>query len=188
MTHIRSFPPISGVNATVLVLGSMPGKASLLAGEYYAHPRNAFWRIVERVAAVDSGLSYAERCAGLVANGIAVWDVLKVCTRSSSLDSDIVESSIVANDFARFFEGHRGIRAVFFNGAKAEQVYVKHVVRELPEAVAGLPRVRLPSTSPAHAGVSFEAKLEAWRAVLPEGPSGRYGLGSMDWVRRDEEG
>ena len=150
-------------------MGSMPGKASLLAGEYYAHPRNAFWRIMERVVAVDAGLSYAERCAGLVANRIALWDVLLACTRSSSLDSDIVESSIVPNKFARFFEGHRGIRAVFFNGAKAEQVYVKHVLRELPGAAAGLHRVRLPSTSPANASWSFERKLEAWGVFHHEG-------------------
>ena len=166
MAHIRSFPPISDDNATVLILGSMPGKASLLAGEYYAHRRNAFWRIIEGVVGIESTLPYVERCAGLVQHRIAVWDVLKACTRSSSLDSDIVESSIIPNDFEGFFDTHTRIRAVFFNGAKAENAYMKYVLPELPDAAATLTTTRLPSTSPAHASMTFEAKLQKWQ-VLP---------------------
>jgi len=165
MAHIRSFPPISDVKATVLLLGSIPGKASLRVEQYYAHPRNSFWRIMEHVAGIDPALSYGERCSGLVAHRIAVWDVLKACTRTSSLDSDIVESSIVPNDFEDFFESHRRIRGIFFNGAMAESAYVKYVLPGLPEAMASIERMRLPSTSPAHASVSFEGKLRAWRAI-----------------------
>ena len=165
MTRIHSFPPISDANATVLILGSMPGKASLRAEQYYAHPQNAFWRIIERVAGIDAALSYEERCSRLTKRRIAVWDVLKACTRSSSLDSDIVESSIVPNDFGRFFASHAGIRAVYFNGAKAEQTYVKHVLPQLPEAMVGLQTVRLPSTSPANASLNFESKLKKWDVI-----------------------
>ena len=165
MAHIRSFPPISGVDAEVLILGSMPGKASLLAEQYYAHPRHSFWRIIEGVVGIDSALSYEDRCSQLIEHRIAVWDVLKACTRSGSLDSDIVESSIVPNDFEHFFETHTRIRAVYFNGAKAENSYMKYVVPELPGAMARLGTARLPSTSPAHASLSFEAKLKKWKVI-----------------------
>ena len=103
MTKIHSFPPISDPKAVTLILGSMPGKASLLEGKYYAHPRNAFWRIIQSIFELDPSLSYAERCSQLLNHRIALWDVLKTCTRSSSLDSDIVDSSIIANDFESFF-------------------------------------------------------------------------------------
>ena len=165
--HIQSFPPISDAKATVLILGSIPGKASLMAEQYYAHPRNSFWRIMERVAGIDFALSYEDRCAQLIRSRIAVWDVLKACTRSSSLDSDIVESSIVPNEFGRFFETHAQIRALYFNGAKAEQAYRKYVLPDLPEASAGISALRLPSTSPANASMSFDVKLKKWEAILP---------------------
>jgi hypoxanthine-DNA glycosylase len=100
---------------------------------------------------------------------VAVWDVLQACTRSSSLDSDIDDSSIVTNDFTAFFREHPEIRRVFFNGAKAESVYVKQVLPKLPPENAALTRRRLPSTSPANAGMSFQQKLKAWAAVLATG-------------------
>lgn len=114
---------------------------------------------------IDPAHSYKDRCSQLIEHQIAVWDVLKACTRSSSLDSDIVESSIVPNDFERFFETHTQIRAVYFNGAKAENTYMKYVVPELPDAMAGLGTARLPSTSPANASLSFEAKLNEWKVI-----------------------
>lgn len=106
---------------------------------------------------------YSERIEVLHEYGIAVWDVLKLCTRAGSLDSAIVESSIVINDFARFFEAYPNVGRVFFNGAKAEQSYRRYVVpsMELPNVEF----VRLPSTSPAHASLTFERKLAVWRAV-----------------------
>ena len=143
----------------------MPGKASLLAKKYYAHPRNAFWRIIEQLFGVDATLGYEERCARLTGHGVAVWDVLKACTRSSSLDSDIVESSIVPNDFQDFFDGHPKIRAIYFNGAKAETTYRRHVLAELLGPAAKIPALRLPSTSPANASLTFEDKLEAWQTI-----------------------
>jgi len=166
MSHIQSFPPISDHHASVLILGSIPGKASLRAGQYYAHPRNAFWQIMSHLFDWERGLDYQVKCAALMTHRIALWDVLAACTRSSSLDSDIIESSITPNDFVSFFDRHPAIRAVYFNGGKAESSYRKHVRPQLSVRASGLPVLRLPSTSPAHAAMSFQAKLDHWRVIL----------------------
>ena len=117
----------------------MPGKASLRAGQYYAHPRNAFWPIVEQVFGIPAALPYAQRCRRLVQQRIAVWDVLETCTRSSSLDADIDEASIVTNDFERFFACHARIRGVYFNGATAERLFRRHVLPALGDRAAAIP-------------------------------------------------
>lgn len=165
MSRVHSFPPLADPQAWLLILGSMPGKASLQANRYYAHPRNAFWPIVERLFHLAPGLAYDERCAQLVRQGVAVWDVLMSCTRESSLDADIDTSSIVPNDFAGFFAAHPAIGRIYFNGAMAQRVFDRHVAPRLPAGVAYLPRLRLPSTSPANAGYSFERKLACWRVI-----------------------
>lgn len=165
MTRIHSFPPIADAASRVLILGSMPGKASLRAGAYYAHPRNAFWKIIGALYAIDAAAPYARRSAALRRHGVALWDVLASCTRETSLDSDIDETSIVANDFAAFFRAHPRIRTICFNGAKAESCYRKHVAATLAGAEA-FHHHRLPSTSPAHAAMSDAQKVAAWRAVL----------------------
>ena len=104
------------------------------------------------------------RTRALRSHGIALWDVLKSCTRSSSLDSDIVESSIVVNPLAEFLLAHPGIRAVCFNGAKAEATFRRHVLANL--AQGDPPELfRLPSTSPANASISYARKLEDWAVV-----------------------
>ena len=163
VTKVHSFPPISDRRAERLILGSMPGRASLLANQYYAHPRNAFWPIMERLFGIPTGLPYELRCRALREQGIAVWDVLKACTRTSSLDSDIDQASIVVNDFETFFAAHPRLRAIYFNGATAEKMFEKHVLHTLPNTVAAVPRLRLPSTSPANASYSFARKLQQWR-------------------------
>jgi len=165
MTHIHSFDPISSPTAHTLILGSIPGKASLLAGQYYAHPQNVFWRVLTTLFSRPQELSYEARAELLTTYGIALWDVLKSCTRESSLDSDIDEESIVTNDFERFFRAHSQISRVFFNGAKAEHAFRKYV---LPSLSSGheLRLYRLPSTSPANASYSFSEKLDAWSAIL----------------------
>lgn len=168
VTRIQSFPPVSAPDATRLILGSMPGKRSLAEHQYYAHPQNAFWRIMACLLGFDPAMPYAARCEALTKAGIALWDVLGECERHSSLDSDIVEASIQPNDFPRFFAAHPHINAVFFNGTKAEQSFARHVLPSLNEPSASIPRTRLPSTSPAHAGMRFEGKLALWRdAVCP---------------------
>lgn len=142
----------------------MPGRASLTAGRYYAHPQNAFWRIVCDALQIDPRDSYEERVAALIAARIAVWDVLRSCVREGSLDADIGRHSEIANDLPGFLLAHPAIRIVAFNGATAETCFRRHVLARLPE-----PRpqfVRLPSTSPAHAALAYSAKLAAWRAIL----------------------
>ena len=161
--YIHSFPPIAAPDATLLILGSMPGKASLLANQYYAHPRNAFWPIMGELFGAGPAMPYARRIRVLEHAGVAVWDVLASCTRGSSLDSDIDEESIVPNDFASFFRAHPRIERVFFNGAKAEASFRRHVVPRL--AAATLRFTRLPSSSPANASWSHARKLRAWRMV-----------------------
>ncbi len=163
--RVQGFAPVARADARVLVLGSMPGVASLRQARYYAHPRNAFWPIAARVFGFDPALDYAARLAALQAGGVALWDVLQACERPGSLDADIRADTLVANDFAAFLERHPGIARVCFNGAKAAALYRRHV---LPGLDAGLEYVALPSTSPAHAAASFEQKLAVWsRALRP---------------------
>ena len=161
-----SFPPVESAAARVLVLGSMPGVASLRLQQYYGHPNNAFWKIMGAVLEFDAAGSYDERIAALVSRKLALWDVLAACVREGSLDSDIDNGSIVTNDFAAFFTAHPHITRVCFNGAKAESVYRKYVLPQLGTQRM-LDYARLPSTSPAHAGMPLTAKLEAWRVVDP---------------------
>jgi TDG/mug DNA glycosylase family protein len=97
--------------------------------------------------------------------GIALWDVAAAAVRPGSLDAAIVHTSVEANDFAAFFARYPGIGVVFFNGAKAEELYRRLVLPKLEQPYASLPTQRLPSTSPAHAAMPYAAKLEAWRVV-----------------------
>ena len=104
---------------------------------------------------------YDDRVAALTASGIAVWDVLELCTREGSLDSAIDADTAVANDLAGFVTDHPTVRRIFLNGAAAEKLFLRHV--RLPRAVACR---RLPSTSPAHASSTLAEKTEAWRVVV----------------------
>lgn len=149
----------------MLILGTMPGKASLRAGQYYAHPQNAFWRIIGEILGFDPAGAYDARVASVRSAGVAVWDVLRSCVRASSLDSAIEASSVVPNDFAGLFVEHPQIRGIGFNGAKAEALYLKHVRPRLP-ADPDLQYVRLPSTSPANAALPLSEKVRAWRAIV----------------------
>jgi double-stranded uracil-DNA glycosylase len=162
--RIVSFPAIATAEARILILGSMPGAASLEANEYYAHPRNAFWPIMAAVFGFDPAVPYRERVAALMAARIAVWDVLKACRRSGSLDSDIEPDSIEVNDFAALFEAHPDITRVCFNGGTAERYFQRFVPAILTRP--DLHYTRLPSTSPAHAAMSLADKAEAWRSAL----------------------
>ncbi len=165
-TPVHSFDPIADASSRVLILGSMPGKASLRAQQYYAHPQNAFWKILgSLLPGFEPEAAYEKRLADLRARGIALWDVMRSCVRESSLDSDIENSSIVANPFGEFLATRPGIRTICFNGAKAEAAWNKHVRPSLPRARA-FAFYRLPSTSPANASIRYGDKVEAWRAAL----------------------
>jgi double-stranded uracil-DNA glycosylase len=167
VSRVQSFAPLEDQWASVLILGSMPGVASLRAGEYYAHPRNAFWAIMGQLLGFDSGLSYAERVRCLTSAGIAVWDVLASCQRTGSGDAEIDDSTITVNDFAAFFREHPQVRSVFFNGVKAQACFRREALPQLQ--IPDVAFQRLPSTSPANASYSFEKKLAAWSVILREG-------------------
>jgi hypoxanthine-DNA glycosylase len=162
----RGFPPIATPDAEVLILGSLPGCRSIEMQQYYAQPQNAFWRIMGALFGAGPELDYASRAHKLRASGIAVWDVLAAGERRGSLDSAIVTSTIVINDFTRFFKRHRRIAMICFNGRKSAELYRRWVLPTLPEAIAGLETRHLPSTSPAHAGRSYDQKLALWREAL----------------------
>ena len=156
------FPPIARADARVLILGSLPSRRSLLAGEYYAHPQNAFWKIMH--ALIGARGSYDERCAALVAQRIAVWDVLAESVRPGSMDADIALDTAKVNDFNGFFSQHRRLHKVCFNGRKAAQMFQRFV--PLDESAAPRQFETLPSTSPAYAAMPYEEKLRRWRTVL----------------------
>jgi hypoxanthine-DNA glycosylase len=161
-TASTGFPPIVREGARVLVLGSLPSEASLKAGEYYAHPQNAFWKIMKEITGASG--DYESRCRSLTGAGIAVWDVLASSVRPGSMDADIRMSSAVPNDFAALFSLHAGMRLVCFNGRKAEQMFQRFVIPVL--SADGLNFESLPSTSPAHASMSFSQKLASWRGII----------------------
>ncbi|MDO9140057.1 MAG: DNA-deoxyinosine glycosylase [Methylobacter sp.] len=158
------FEPVADSDAEILILGSMPGQASLAAAHYYANRRNVFWKIIAQLLDFDPDAAYEMRLQALKAAGIALWDVLQSCTRTGSLDARIDAASVTVNDFQDFFRRHGQIRTVCFNGATAEAMYRRHV---LP-GVSALPidYLRLPSTSPAHATLCYEQKRQAWQAAL----------------------
>ena len=168
MRHVHCFAPVEDADAKVLILGSMPGKASLAAGQYYAHQRNSFWDIMGELTGAHRSVLYPERLRILRSSGIALWDVLESCIRTTSQDAHIEPESEVPNDFNAFFRQHPDITHVFFNGTKAEQCFLKHVRPSLKSAE--LQYQRLPSTSPANAGISYRQKLLAWRSVIRRSP------------------
>lgn len=164
MARVHSFGPIEDKNAVILILGSMPGQASLAAGQYYAHPQNAFWRIFAELLHFDAASSYEIRTQALKTARIALWDVLRSCRRMGSSDAMIERDAQIANDFGTFFCTHRKITHVFFNGAKAQACFTRHLLQEIDCGSTGY--LRLPSTSPANASMSFARKLAAWRVIL----------------------
>jgi TDG/mug DNA glycosylase family protein len=159
------FPPVARADARVLILGSLPGVASIEAQQYYAQPRNAFWRIMGELVGAGPELDYRSRLAQLERRRIALWDVAAMAVRPGSLDAAIVGSTVEANDFASLFARCRSIELICFNGAKAAELYRRRVLPGLDAASAAIASCRLPSTSPAHAGMSYEQKLDRWRIV-----------------------
>ena len=162
---VCSFPPIAAPDARVLILGSVPSIASLARQQYYGHPQNSFWPIMGRLFGAGREVPYEERKRILHERGVAVWDVLRECHREGSLDADILVESESPNDFAAFFHGHPQIATIFFNGQRSEAMFRRHVMPIIADLDRSLRYVRLPSTSPAHAGRNFAQKLAVWRAV-----------------------
>lgn len=143
----------------MLILGSMPGRASLQKGQYYGHPRNLFWRLLGDVLGEDlRGAAYAERVRVLKRRAVALWDVFASCERRGSLDAAIRAQR--PNPVGALIRRHR-IRAVFFNGATARAAFR----RAHPEGLPGVALHDLPSSSPAYASVPFARKRRLWRRL-----------------------
>ena len=170
--HVAGLPLIAAPDARALVLGSAPSVLSLQKGEYYGNPRNGFWRLMAELLGRPPGEDYGARTRMLVEARIALWDVLAFAERPGSLDASIVAASAAVNDFEAFFAEHPQVRAVFCNGRTARSFWDRRVEgrQTLP---AGLALVTLPSTSPAHAALTLDQKVAAWRQVVEAAAAGR---------------
>ena len=165
MTRVQSFAPILGKHPRILILGSMPGIASLEAVQYYAHPRNVFWPIMANLFSIDAETDYVQRIAQISEAPVILWDTLKRCERPGSLDASIKRESVEANDIPGLLAEYPGIRAVACNGATSANYFRRLVLPQLPKAIE-IELLSMPSTSPANAGMNFAQKLTAWRRLL----------------------
>jgi len=163
--HAEGFPPLADSTARVLVLGSLPGPMSLRERQYYAQPRNAFWRIMGVLFGAGPERPYETRLESLRSHHVALWDVCASAHRPGALDAAIRQASVVPNDFAGFFAEHSELRLILFNGKAAAELYRRKVLPGLPEELQVLRYQTLPSTSPALAAMTFEQKLERWRIL-----------------------
>ena len=157
---IASFSPNVDQYSEMIILGSMPGVESLRQQQYYAHPRNTFWKIMGELYSFSPELPYKTRLQQLLACRIALWDSAFSCQRDGSLDSAI--RAVKINNFEEFFQRYPGIKTVCFNGQAAGKLFIKHSkAMNLPP----LTFIQLPSTSPAHASMKFRDKLLAWQQI-----------------------
>ncbi len=171
---LTGLPPLVQPGVQVLILGSMPGQASLTQQCYYGHPRNQFWPLMQALFGVEAALLYVARCQALLDAGIALWDVIGQCQRPGSLDSAIVSDSITFNDIAALCRQYPEIRQIWLNGGKAAQSFRQYqrwlAAGDWPGA--GMMIRTLPSTSPAHASVSFADKLLLWQPAPQQKSAG----------------
>ena len=165
MTLVHSFEPIVGRDPRIVILGSMPGVVSLQAVQYYANPRNAFWTIIAELFGIDVDCDYESRVRQVSQLPLILWDTLKACRREGSLDSNILKQHMETNDIAGRVKRYPALRLIAFNGTASEKYFNQLEKHRLP-ADHPLKLLRLPSTSPANAGINFEQKLAAWRQLL----------------------
>lgn len=154
-----AFPPSVDADTRLLILGSLPGEASIRQGEYYAHRGNAFWHLLG--GALDEelrGLPYAMRLKRLRARGVGLWDVIEKAEREGSLDSNIRGAEL--RDLSQFVERLPALRAAAFNG-KTAATHGRRQLRDRP----GLALIDLPSSSGAYASLSREKKAQVWAAL-----------------------
>ncbi|MFK5707212.1 DNA-deoxyinosine glycosylase [Lysinibacillus boronitolerans] len=154
--------PIVDSATKVLIVGSMPGRQSLEKQQYYGNPRNHFWPIIGELLEIAIPNEYTERIALLKNNAIGLWDTIATCEREGSLDAAIRNEK--PNDFQTLFEQYPNIQLVLFNGAKAFEVFKKHIGLELLD---GRAYKKMPSTSPIPGKniKTFTEKLEDWRII-----------------------
>jgi len=163
VTTLTGLAPVLDAGVRIVVLGSFPGAASLAAGQYYAHPRNQFWRLMAAVTNEPfAEMAYEERLTRLLAHQIGVWDTIAACERQGSLDAAIRQAQ--ANELSVLREHSPHLFRVCFNGktsARSEHRF----------SMAGYDTVVLPSSSPANAQMSFDDKLDVWKKILHPGQS-----------------
>jgi hypoxanthine-DNA glycosylase len=160
VTFKHSFPPVVNEHSRVLVLGSLPGEASLAQSQYYAHPQNRFWHLIGDVIGVAlPGMAYEARLQALLDHRVGLWDVIAKAKREGSLDSRIRDHA--TNDLAALVAGLPNLVAVAFNGGTAAKIGMN----ALAESRLSLDLVKLPSSSPAYAAVPYAEKLRAWEAL-----------------------
>jgi len=159
-TRLQGLAPLVTAGTRMLVLGSFPGARSLALQQYYAHPQNAFWRVLQSLwpsSPMPAADQYQQRVDWMLDKGLGLWDVYASCERDGSLDTAIREPQV--NDLAGLLRACTELRVVAHNGG--ESFRHARVTRAL-----GLPVHRLPSTSPANASWSFERKLAAWKELV----------------------
>jgi hypoxanthine-DNA glycosylase len=162
MSRVQSLPPVACEKSKALILGTMPGTLSIKTQQYYAQPKNAFWRIMDELFQAGPFLPYQERITRLQISGVALWDSLNACVRPGSLDSSITEA--VIDDFPAFFSKYPRITHVFFNGREAEKAFRRHALPVLPQR--RYVYTLLPSTSSTHT-ISLASKVRA-RSVVKD--------------------
>jgi hypoxanthine-DNA glycosylase len=159
----KCFEPIADKESKILILGTMPGLASIKAGQYYGHQDNLFWDIIFRVCIRDWKIDelvlsdYDTKVKLLLTNNIALWDVLQFCDRKGNLDKDIINQ--IYNDFKSFFQKYPNIKTVFFNGKKAAEYFEKLKLEIV--VINNRIFITLPSTSPSNTTNSFFV-LKEW--------------------------
>jgi hypoxanthine-DNA glycosylase len=152
---INSFPAFIDSNTKILILGTMPGIASLTKQEYYGNPRNHFWRIMYTLFdTLPVSDSFEEKIQLLQKNKIGLWDVLENCERKGSLDIHIKNHK--ENDFEMLFKQYPTIHTIVFNGKESHKYFIKKFGQ-----IEGITYYVMPSTSPANT-MSFENKLKIW--------------------------
>jgi hypoxanthine-DNA glycosylase len=159
---LQGLPPLINPVTRVLILGSFPGVKSLQLQQYYAHPQNAFWKLIFSIISAESPYQYGAECyeirsKRLLEAGIGLWDVYASCEREGSLDSAIQSAQL--NDLGSLRTRCPNLQAIAHNGGESYS-HAKHT------RALGLPVYQLPSSSPANASWSFERKLIAWRAAI----------------------
>lgn len=155
---INSFPALADENSKILVLGTMPGVQSIEKQQYYAHPQNAFWKILFTLFdELPVPPEFELRKKLLIENGIALWDVLESCHREGSLDSNIKNG--IPNKIRELLAAYPNIKTVVFNGKESHRLFVK----TFGDSIV-LPQIVMPSTSPANT-MKFETKLESWSII-----------------------
>jgi hypoxanthine-DNA glycosylase len=162
----KSLAPIITSSSRILILGTMPGEASLARQQYYANPKNQFWDILSRMYEKVIGSSYGERLAFLHQKHLALWDVLDSCERTGSLDSTI--TAAVPNDVQGLLESYPAVRYVVLNGSKAKQLFTRCIWNGLrPSVRQRVHLIGLPSTSPTPGKhvKTVEEKVQAWSVL-----------------------